>query len=67
MKFISFVAVGLLPDKTVYVTNTGSYFASYNSLTQARKPVLLMYCKKSMFISSLSSSNGRLTAFILPC
>ena len=28
MKFISFVAVGLLPDKTVYVTNTGSYFAA---------------------------------------
>ena len=49
---ISFVAV--VPDKTVYVTDNGSYFASYNSLTQARKPVLLMYCKKGMFISSLS-------------
>ena len=62
---ISFVAV--VPDKTVYVTDNGSYFASYNSLTQARKPVLLMYCKKGMFISSLSSSHRRRTVYFLPC
>ena len=34
MKFISIVAVELLPDKTVYVNDTESYFAGYNSLRQ---------------------------------
>ena len=61
-----FVAVELLPDKTVYVTDTGSYFPSCNSLTQARKLVLLMYYKNGMFISSFSSSHRKLTAFFLP-
>ena len=33
------------PDKTVYDTERGSYFASYNSFTHTRAPVVLMYCK----------------------
>ncbi len=35
----------LLPDITVYAMERGSYFASYNSLKQTRKPVLLIYCR----------------------
>ena len=35
----------LLPDKTVYDTERGSYFDSYNSFKHIRAPVVLMYCK----------------------
>ena len=35
----------VLPDKTVYDTESGSYFDSYNSFKQIRAPVVLMYCK----------------------
>ena len=37
--------VSPLPDITVYEMESGSYFASYNSLKQTRKPVLLIYCE----------------------
>ena len=36
----------LLPDKTVYDTERGSYFDSYNSFKHTRAPVVLMYCKE---------------------
>ena len=35
----------LLPDRTVYDMESGSYFDPYNSFTQTRAPVVLMYCK----------------------
>ena len=31
----------------MYDMDSGSYFASNNSLQQTRKPVLLIYCKKN--------------------
>ena len=36
------------PDKTVYDTERGSYFASYNSFRQTLNPVSLTYLKKKM-------------------
>ena len=39
----------LLPDSTVYDTESGSYLDSYSSFKQTRAPVVLMYWKKYIY------------------
>ena len=43
---LPFEAHHLLPDSTVYDTESGSYLDSYSSFKQTRAPVVLMYWKK---------------------